>query len=252
MFRTLLAKEFREQRRTSKLLILLVVFLISGAISPVLAKYTPALLRSIPDLPAGLADAIPEPTIYDAVIQYVKNVSQFGVLLVIVLTMGTVAQEKEHGTAAMLLTKPIRRSAVVLVKWLTGMGAVLMGLISSGIGCLVYTYLLFGELDWAGFLILNLLMLVFLGVYLTAALFASSLARTQSMAAAGAFGGLILLLILSNLPRVNEWMPGQLLSWGQAVVLGGDQSGWPALGIALSMIALALLFASLHFERAEI
>ena len=45
MFRTLLAKEFLEQRRTSKLWIFLAVFFIVGCISPLLAKYTPDLLR---------------------------------------------------------------------------------------------------------------------------------------------------------------------------------------------------------------
>jgi ABC-2 type transport system permease protein len=57
MFRTLLAKEFLEQRRTSKLWIFLAVFFIVGCISPLLAKYTPELMRSISTqkMPASLA-----------------------------------------------------------------------------------------------------------------------------------------------------------------------------------------------------
>ncbi len=111
MIRTLLRKEFREQWRTWKMIVFLAVFLITGIISPLLAKYTPELLRSIPNLPEGLAGIIPNPTVADSVAQYLKNISQFGILLVILLTMGVVAQEKERGTAAMLLTKPVSRSA---------------------------------------------------------------------------------------------------------------------------------------------
>jgi ABC-2 type transport system permease protein len=80
MFQVLLKKEILEARRTSRLLVTLVVFFVVGLISPILAKYTPLILRSIPDMPAGLANAIPEQTVQDAIVQYVKNISQFGIL----------------------------------------------------------------------------------------------------------------------------------------------------------------------------
>ena len=252
MLRTLLAKEFREQWRTWKMVVFMAVFLITGISSPVLAKYTPALLKSIPNLPAGLADFIPTPTLADSVAQYLKNTEQFGILLVILLTMSVMAQEKERGTAAMLLTKPISRSAVILAKWLTGMTMLLAGLLVDGLACLAYTAVLFEPLPFGAFWILNLLLLVNLGVYLTVALMASTLARTQAMAAAGAFGGLVVLIILGSIPRLGDSMPGQLANWGSSLVLKGDITAWPALGVAAAMIALALIIACLRLEREEI
>lgn len=252
MFRTLLVKEFREQWRTWKVIVFLAVFLITGIISPILAKYTPELLKSIPDLPAGLADIIPTPTVADSIAQYLKNTGQFGILLVILLTMGVVAQEKERGTAAMLLTKPVRRSAVILAKWLTGITIVLAGLIVGGLACLAYTTALFEPIPFGAFWTLNLLLLVYLGVYLTVALMASALARSQSIAAAGAFGGLIVLLVLGSIPRVSDYMPGQLVTWGSSLVLKGDVTAWLALGVSAGIIVLALFIACLRFEREEI
>jgi ABC-2 type transport system permease protein len=252
MFRTLLAKEFREQWRTWKMIVFMAVFLITGMISPVLAKYTPELLKMVPNLPAGLADIIPTPTMADSVVQYLKNTEQFGILLVILLTMGVVAQEKERGTAAMLLTKPVSRSAVILAKWLSGMTIVLTGLLADGLACLAYTAVLFEPIPFVAFWTLNLLLLVYLGVYLTIALTASTLARSQSVAAAGAFGGLIVLLILGSIPRLSDFMPGQLVAWGSSLVLKGDVTAWPALGVAIGIIALALFIACSRFEREEI
>ena len=252
MYRTLLAKEFLEQRRTYRLFILGAVLLVFGLISPVLAKYTPLLLRSVPGLPAGLADIIPEATLRDAVGQYIKNTSQFGVLLVIIFTMGVIAQEKERGTAAMLLTKPVRRSAMVLAKWAAGMGSLLVGLAVAAIGCALYTALLFEPLPLLGFLALNALMGVFLGVFLSIALLASALARSQAVAAAGAFGGLLLLLVLASIPRLGEVMPNQLLGWGESLVLGGDATAWNALAFSFGIIVLSVLGACLHLEREEI
>lgn len=252
MFKTLLAKELREQVRTSKLLIFGAVFLISGIISPVLAKYTPALLKAIPDLPAGFAALIPTPTLQDAVAQYVKNASQFGLLLVVLLTMGVMAQEKERGTAAMLLTKPVKRSAVVLAKWLAGMTTLAASVVAGAFGCLVYTAVLFGGLPLDKFALLNGLMIVFFGVYLAVTLLASTLARTQAMAAMGAFAGLVILLLLSALPRVGDFFPNALLTWGSLALAGGKQTYWPALWIGLGLIAAALGGACLSFERQEI
>ena len=252
MFRTLLAKEFREQWRTWKMIVFLAVFLITGMISPVLAKYTPELLKMVPNLPAGLADLIPAPTMADSVAQYLKNTEQFGILLVILLTMGAMAQEKERGTAAMLLTKPVSRSAVVLAKWLTGMTVALAGLLVDGLACLAYTAVLFEPIPFGAFWTLNLLLLVTLGVYLTVALMASALARSQSIAAAGAFGGLVVLLILGSIPRVSDFMPGRLAAWGSSLVLKGEVTAWPALGVSVGIIALALFIACLRFEREEI
>jgi ABC-2 type transport system permease protein len=252
MFRTLLLKEFREQWRTWKVVVFLAVFLITGIISPVLAKYTPELLKSIPNLPAGLANIIPPPSVIDSVIQYLKNTEQFGILLVILLTMSVMAQEKERGTAAMLLTKPVRRSAMIIAKWLAGMIILLAGLLLDGLACLAYTAVLFEPLPFGSFWILNLLLLVYLGVYLTVALMASTLARTQAIAAAGAFGGLIVLIILGSIPRLGEFLPGQLVNWGSSLVMKNDVTSWPALGVSIGIMALALTIACLRFEREEI
>ncbi len=89
-------KEMTEQWRTYRLLIVVAVMAVFGLASPLLAKLTPEILKSIPDLPPGLADAIPVPTVSDAVAQYVKNMSQFGILLALLVSMGSVAQEKER------------------------------------------------------------------------------------------------------------------------------------------------------------
>jgi ABC-2 type transport system permease protein len=252
MFRTLLAKELLEQRRTSKLWIFLAVFFILGCLSPLLAKYTPELLRSIPDIPPEFADLIPVPSMIDSIAQYAKNASQFGVLLVIVLTMNVIAQERERGTAAMLFSKPVKRSAFVLSKWLAGMMTVTASVILSSLACAIYTAILFSGLPLGEYLIFNLLLLLFLAVYLSVALLASALARSQGMAAAIAFGGLAILLVLSSLPRISNYSPVGLLNWGSEILSGTHTTYWPALLISLALTAGCVLAACLYLDRQEI
>ena len=69
----------------ASVVVLAVIFLFFGLASPVLAKYTPEIVK----LAASSIDIhVPTPTIKDAVAQLIKNLSQVGVLTAILLAMG--------------------------------------------------------------------------------------------------------------------------------------------------------------------
>src|SRR4030042_2745633 len=99
-------KEWMELIRSYRLLIVAVVLVFFGLTSPLLAKFTPEIISFIPG-GTDISKLIPPPTVWDAVTQYVKNMTQFGIILALLLTMGAVAQEKDKGTAAMMLVKPL-------------------------------------------------------------------------------------------------------------------------------------------------
>jgi len=105
----LLRKELLEQWRTLRLPVIATIFLLVGLSSPLLARFTPEILKSV----AGdqFSITLPTPTAADAVDQLAKNLGQFGGLIAVLLAMGAVASEKERGTAALLLTKPVSRAA---------------------------------------------------------------------------------------------------------------------------------------------
>lgn len=249
---TLLNKEWLESWRTYRTAIVWVVLFAFGLLSPLLARYTPELVRSVPDLPPGFAELVPDPTIQDAIAQYVENVSLFGVLLVIVVSMGSVAGERERGSAVLLLTKPLRPALIILTKWIVGMGVLLVGVLLAGLACWFYTWILFEPLDLGASLVLNTLLYVVLGFYLTLAILASSLAPTQMMASAGAFGLLVVSLVLGALPGVGELMPAELLAWGRALFVSSDGSSWSALLFTLALTCFSLTLACLYWERVEI
>ena len=112
-----LRKEIMEQWRTSRLLVMLVVLGFFGMSSPLMAKFMPQLIGLVPG-GEQFAGLIPQPTIQDAIAQYIKNIDQFSILLAIFLSMGTMVQEKERGTAVMMLCKPLGRGSFLLAKFL--------------------------------------------------------------------------------------------------------------------------------------
>jgi len=113
-FGPLLRKELLEQWRTLRLPVVATVFLLVGLSSPLLARFTPEILKAV----AGdqIPFVLPPPTAADAVDQLAKNLGQFGGLISVLLAMGAVATEKERGTAALILSKPVGRGGFLVAK----------------------------------------------------------------------------------------------------------------------------------------
>ncbi len=158
-------KEWLELVRTKRLLIALVVLVLFGMTSPLMAKLTPEIMTLVPG-GEQFALMIPKPSINDAVAQYIKNITQFGVLLALLFGMGSVANEKDKGTAAMVLSKPMPRLSFLLAKIAANTLLFTLAITLAGIGCYYYTYVLFGQLPIVGFLQMNGLILLYLIVYI--------------------------------------------------------------------------------------
>jgi ABC-2 type transport system permease protein len=251
-FNPVFRKEMQEQWRTHRFLIVAAVFAAFGLASPLFAKFTPEMLKAIPGVPSELLAAIPAPTVTDAITQYVKNMSQFGILLALLMTMGVVVQEKERGTAAFFLTRPVSRETFILAKFASLAVTFIISLALAAMGCWYYTLVLFAPLPWGPFLALNGLMLVVFLVYMALALLASTLSRSNGVAVGLAFMSLILLVGIGALPTLGEYFPGRLFSWGTTLMMGGNASAWPAFGISLGIIVVALLVACIVFRRQEV
>jgi len=246
-----LRKEILEQWRSYRLLIVVAVFVAFGLMSPLIAKFTPELLKLIPE-GEQLADLIPPPTAADAVAQYIKNISQFGVILALLMAMGAVAQEKDKGTAALVLVKPMSRSAFLVAKFVALALTFAAGVAIAAAAAYYYTLLLFEPLDVPGWLALNGLMLLFVLVYVALTLFASTMSKSQAVASGLAFAMLIVFASIGALPGVGEYLPAQLLAWGARLLAGSDTASWPALWLSVGIIAAALVGAGVIFKRQEI
>jgi len=251
IFFVALRKELIEQWRSYRLLIAAVILAIFGLLSPLTAKYTPELMKLVPNGEA-IAKLIPPPTAMDAVGQYVKNLSQFGVILALLMTMGVMAQEKDKGTAAMMLAKPMPRGVFLGAKFVALGLTFAASIAMAGAAAYYYTLLLFEVLDVGRWLVLNGLMLLFVLVYVALTLFCSTVTKSQVAAGGLAFGLLLVLAIPGSLPKVGEYLPGQLITWGVGLMAGSTDPYWPALWVSVGIIVAALTGAWLIFERQEL
>lgn len=251
VFMVQLRKELREQWRTRKMLIVVVVLLAFGLMSPVFAKITPDLLKSLGESQVGgVQIIIPEPTTRDANDQFVKNTTQFGLLLAVLVGFSAIVGERERGQLALIFPHPLPRRTFVLAKFAAL--AILFGvaLLLGAAADYLYTVLLFDAPPAGGFLAMVALLYVWLLCLLALTLLASALGRNMTAAGGIAFG---LVLLASLVGMVTRLAPGALTEWGRALANEGDAPArWGALAVALAITGLAVAASVLILERQEI
>jgi ABC-2 type transport system permease protein len=252
LFWTPLGKEMLYQWRTKRLLIVCGVFLVFGMISPLLAEFMPQILGSVEGA-EQFADLIPEPTVGDAIGQYVKNVTQFGFLLAILLGMGALAAEKEKGTAAMILSKPMPRWAYVSSKFGSQALVYAVAFLLAAVAAFYYTVFLFESVDFPGFLLANLLLLAWLLIFVAVTMLGSALGKSTAAAAGWAAIGAVVLLVAGSVPRYGALAPAGLVAWAGQLALGesGGTNGG-ALAMSLVLVLVFLIAGLATFEEQEV
>lgn len=244
-------KEWMELVRTKRLLIALVVLILFGMTSPLLAKMTPEIITLVPG-GEQFAGVIPTPTINDAVVQYIKNVSQFGVLLALLFGMGSMANERDKGTAAMVLSKPMPRATFLIAKIAAYTSLFTLAIVIAGTACYYYTFVLFGKLEIIPYLQLNGLILLYLLVFVAITVFFSTLTKTQYIAIGMAFGTLILFGIIGAIPGWGVYIPDLLVLNAGMIGVGANPESWIGLWVSIGLIVFSVLASWLVFRKQEI
>lgn len=258
LFMAPLKKELLQQWRTRRIVVIIAVFLVFGMGSPLLAKFTPEIIGSIEEA-KPFAELIPEPTTNDAMIQYIKNLTQFGFILAVLIGMGAVVGEKESGIAPIILSKPIPRWVYIVSKFVAQSIVYLIGFTLAAIGAWYYTVIVFGALDFGYFIFLNALLYLWLLTFVSVTLLGSTLGKSTGAAAGLGLGGAVLLLLANYLPRVGALSPGGLVAWaaqvgelaaGQSLEHVASNGGAVAMGIVIIIMANVLSVGI--FEQQEL
>jgi ABC-2 type transport system permease protein len=251
-FKALVTKEFTEILRTYKIYVIPVIFLIFGLISPIIAKVMPELFES---MVTEFTIEIPPPTWKDAFSQFFKNLTQMGILAVILTNIGIVADEKSRGTVWLVLSKPVSRHAFVLSKLVATLGLVLASLTLSYIACLYNTSVLFPDVEIGLTLRATLIFAVYMIFITSLTIFASTI--TSSNIAAGGISilGLFFISILPSLHRVfAEYSPGALTGMMNNIITGTtsfQDATWAMILTLIISIGLIIL-GSLVFSKQEL
>ena len=163
---------------------------------------------------------IPTPVPADAADQLWKNLAQFGALAAIVLAMGSVATERDRGTAAFLLSKRVSRGTFIGAK-VAGLGLVLAACVALAVAAgWFYTAVLFEPLPVLGWVGLAALAWLSLSAWAAITFLASTVTGSAAAAAGVGFVALLVLSIASAVPGVGRYLPGGLAGPAVAMAAG--------------------------------
>lgn len=211
-------KEWLESRRTYKLYLLLIFFLVSGMMSPLIAKLTPDIMTSF--LPKGTLVSLPNPSALDSWAQFFKNITQTGLPLLILIYSGIVTTDLNKGTLVNLLTKGLSRPVVLLAKYSLLVLSWTINLALSSLMTWGYTAYLFPNIALSH-LFFSLFCLWLFGLLLLALLLFSSVLIPNGYGHLALLGGtLILAFILNVIPKIEEKSPLRLVTSNLAIIQG--------------------------------
>ncbi|MBP7401794.1 MAG: ABC transporter permease [Clostridia bacterium] len=229
-------KEFLEALRTWRLPVLAAVFALIGMTSPVMAKIAPELLGSL--VPEGVEITLADPAAIDSWAQFHKNVSQMGLIVMVILFSGTMANEFLRGTLVNLLSKGLSRRVVILAKFTTA-ATLWTGVYALCLGLTVGYTAWFWPGDRVSGEWVAALSLWGFGILLIALiLFGGTLFRT-SYGCLLFTGGVVAVLLLADLsPALRDFNPIRLTS-GCTALLSGKIPASDMIGPAIAAVVLS-------------
>jgi ABC-2 type transport system permease protein len=245
-------KEFMENLRSYKILIMAAVFLLFGIMSPALAKVMPDLLKTA--IPAGMKINIPTPTALDSWGQFFKNVGQMGLLVLVIVFCGIMANEFSRGTLINMLTKGLKRSTVIFSKFTAA--TVIWTL--SYLLCYIITYFYtayFWKMAGMHHIFLTFFSLWLFGVFLiTLVILGGTLFKTIYGSLLLTGGAVTVMMLINIAPKLHKYNPGILASDNMSLLTAQkDVSDFtPALIICAVCIVAFVTISVLVFNKKQV
>lgn len=242
-FAAFVRKETTEILRTWRIWVLPGMLLMFAVTGPFLARYTPEIIGAVGgSQAAALLKAIPKPTYLDSYAQWAKNLTQIVLFAVIIIYGGLISSERKSGTAVLVLTKPVSRTAFVVAKALVhsiflALAVVLGTLVTWGGTALVFGTAAGGPLwssamSWLAFGVLFISIMTLL----------SALLGSQAGAAGIGLGVFAIISVAGLWEPLTKYSPAGLANAPMVLAAGGESAIlWP---MVTSLVVSCVLVAS--------
>ncbi|AEM79451.1 ABC transporter permease [Thermoanaerobacter wiegelii] len=237
-FKAYLKKEVIESVRQYKYLIMLIGIILFSILDPVILKLLPEILKN--KIPGDL-NLLIQIDMKTAVQNYIKDLSQISLLIVILTLMGTLSDEISSQKLIFPYSKGCNLSAVVISKILHH-SAVLSIFIISGFSInYYYATTLFNKnvITFDKILISSLLMSLYFAFIVTLLIFFSSIFKKGIIAAISSVVFHVVLTILMNVVSMSKFIPYNLILTANS--FNTDDIISTVLSVVLYCIILSIL-----------
>lgn len=254
-WRTIFQKEVLEMWRSKKWIWVPIVFILIAVIDPITTYYMPQILDKAGNLPPGTVIKIPTPSAPEVLAKSLSQFNLLGVLVIVLITMGTVSGERKSGVAELILVKPVSYTSFISAKWASLLLLIWSSYFVSYLLSWYYVGQLFATVPFSDFIISFFIYGIWLTIVLTITLFFSSM--LSSSGAAGALSLVVIIVLNSISGMLNQtlkWSPALLPSYtSEYIVSGGisNESLTATLMVTGIVIALLLVSSVLLFRKKE-
>src|SRR5690625_2902426 len=116
-WKTLFKKEVLENWRNYKWVWVPLVLILLAIMDPITTYYLPLIIDSVGGLPEGAVLEMPTPLPEDVIMMSLGQLSSLGVLIIVLMMMGTISGEIKSGVSELILVKPISYLNYITSKW---------------------------------------------------------------------------------------------------------------------------------------
>lgn len=218
-WRTLFKKEILENIRNFKILWVPLVIILLAIMDPITTYYMPIIIDHVGGLPDGAILEFPVPQVAEAVAMSLGQLGSLGILVFILIAMGTIAGEYKSGITEIVLVKSISALNYVTSKWvfyiILVVGSLTLGLLTSW----YYINLLYGTFAFSALLQTILFSSLWFMLVVTITCFYNALVNTPGLVAGLSLITVIALsLVTSAFGRFLAWSPANITHYVQEML----------------------------------
>lgn len=244
-------KEIIEQIKNYKILILFAVLILFGIMSPVLAKMTPEIIKSVGQ---GYSITVPEPTTISAYEQFFSNMIQMCIIVILLVFGNNISSELSKGTAAVMFSKGLSRTAFVLSKVAAMLIIWTVGYALSAAACYYYASYLF-QSGWAPNLLYSLMCLWLLVVFIISVItIMSSIFKRGYVPLLLTVGILFVMMILNSFSNISKYSPLGMGTFNLELLNGAKDITYtmPSLFITIALTLILIFGAVKVFKHRQV
>lgn len=247
-------KEFMEYSRTNKLLIITIISVLFGIVSPAIAKLTPTLMNLLSDSLAGsgLFFTNVDVNAMTSWTQYYKNVPMVFIIFGFMFS-GTLTNEYQKGTLINIITKGLLRWKIIVSKSLAlyAIWSMLYWI------CFAITYgynSYFWDNSIADNIFFSAFCLYLIGILLISLIILMSTIFNNNSTVLVSIGIIFTITyIVSFIPKIKKFLPTQLLTANNALTNITPISDYiPSIIITVILFILCIIVSIINFNKKSI
>lgn len=250
-WKTLFKKEMLEHWRNYKWIWVPLVMILLAIMDPITTYYMPLIIESVGGLPDGTVIEMPSLLPNDAIMMSLGELSSLGVLIIVLMMMGTISGEIKSGVSELILVKPITYRNYITSKWASLLLIVWVSLSLALLTSWYYINLLFGHLSFSSLLLVILFYGLWLTLIVTLTIFYNTLVQTPGLVAALTMITTIIISFITNIfDHVLTWSPVKLSRYIEEMLIFNEIStDLIATCLVTIVMIVCLIIASIYIFR---